>query len=449
MSDSLADAVRQCLLAAIRAVDPRELTANALRGWNAGRAPRSVELIAVGKAAVGMAQGASDALGEALRGGVVIAPDAPADAPADVPADAPASMPRDVIAFAGGHPMPNDAGVRGAHAAAGLLRELAPESRALVLISGGASALMTLPAEHIALDDIVATSRALMAAGADIRELNCVRKHLDQLKGGLMARISAGAAIRVLVLSDVIGDPLDVIGSGPLVPDPTTYDDAIEVLRDRGVWGALPRSVTAHLLAGSRGEHPETPKAGDPCFANIETEIIGNNALAVQGAAAEARRRGFEIELVAAPVAGEARAAGEAFARRVLGAREAMSRRDRVGPTCIVGGGETTVTVSGSGIGGRNLEFAAAAALVIDGASGVAIGSVGTDGRDGPTDAAGAVVDGETALRVRAARMELADQLRNNDTLRALDAAGAVIRTGATGTNVMDVCCATIAPVQE
>lgn len=440
MSDSLADAVRQCLLAAIRAVDPRELTANALRGGNAGLAPRSAELIAVGKAAFGMAHGASDALGEALRGGVVIAPDAPADAPA--------SMPRDVIAFAGGHPMPNDEGVRGAQAAVRLLRELGPESRALVLISGGASALMTLPVDHVALDDIVATSRALMAAGADIRELNCVRKHLDRLKGGLMAKISAGAAIRALVLSDVIGDPLDVIGSGPLVPDPTTYDDAIAVLRDRGVWGALPRSVTAHLLAGSRGEHPETPKAGDPCFANIETEIIGNNALAVQGAAAEARRRGFEVELVAAPVAGEARAAGEAFARRVLGAREAMSRRDRVGPTCIVGGGETTVTVSGSGIGGRNLEFAAAAAIVIDGASGVAIGSVGTDGRDGPTDAAGAVVDGETALRVRAARMELADQLRNNDTLRALDAAGAVIRTGATGTNVMDVYLATIASAQ-
>ena len=440
MSDSLADAVRQCLLAAIRAVDPRELTSNALRGWNAGLAPRSVELIAVGKAAVGMVQGASDALGEALRGGVVIAPDAPADAPA--------SMPRDVIAFAGGHPMPNDEGVRGAQAAVRLLRELGPESRALVLISGGASALMTLPVDHVALDDVVATSRALMAAGADIRELNCVRKHLDQLKGGLMARIPAAAAIRVLVLSDVIGDPLDVIGSGPLVPDPTTYDDAIAMLRDRGVWGTLPRSVTAHLLAGSRGEHPETPKAGDPCFANIEIEIIGNNALAVQGAAAEARRRGFEIELVAAPVAGEARAAGEAVARRVLGAREAMSRRDRVGPTCIVGGGETTVTVSGSGIGGRNLEFAAAAALVIDGASGVAIGSVGTDGRDGPTDAAGAVVDGETALRVRAARMELADQLRNNDTLRALDAAGAVMRTGATGTNVMDVYLATIASAQ-
>jgi hydroxypyruvate reductase len=272
-----------------------------------------------------------------------------------------------------------------------------------------------------------------------------VRKHLDQLKGGLMARISAGAAIRVLVLSDVIGDPLDVIGSGPLVPDSTTYADAIAVLRQRHVWDALPPSVSAHLLAGARGEQPETPKAGDPCFANIEIEIIGNNALAVQGAAAEARRRGFEVEVVAAPVDGEARAAGAAFARRVL---EAMSRRDRVGPTCIVEGGETTVTVSGSGIGGRNLEFAAAAALVIDGASGVAIGSVGTDGRDGPTDAAGAVVDGETALRVRAARMELADQLRNNDTLRALDAAGAVMRTGATGTNVMDVYLATIASAQ-
>jgi hydroxypyruvate reductase len=437
VNDSLTDAVRQCLLAAIRAVNPRELTANALRGWKAGLAPRSVDVIAAGKAAVGMVQGAGDALGGELRGGVAILP---------AGRDGAASLPPGVIAFAGGHPMPTDEGARGAQAAMRLLRELGPESCALVLISGGASAMMTLPVTGVDLDDIAATSRALMEAGADIRELNCVRKHLDQLKGGLMARSSTGAAIRALVLSDVIGDPLDVIGSGPLVPDPTTYEDAIAVLRRRGLWGALRPTVSAHLLAGARGEHRETPKAGDPCFANVEIEIIGNNALAVQGAAAEARRRGFEVELVAAPVAGEARAAGEAFARRAL---EAMSQRDRNGPRCIVGGGETTVTVSGSGIGGRNLEFAAAAALVIDGASGVAIGSVGTDGRDGPTDAAGAVVDGATALRVRAARLNLADQLRNNDTLRALDAAGALMRTGATGTNVMDVHIATIAPAQD
>jgi hydroxypyruvate reductase len=367
-----------------------------------------------------------------LRGGVAIAPDAAA------------ALPGGVVTFAGGHPMPNEEGSRGARAAARALSELGPESRAIVLISGGASALMTLPADGIALDDIVAMSRALMAAGADITELNCVRKHLDQLKGGLMARMCAGAKIRALVLSDVIGDPLDVIGSGPLVPDPTTYDDAIAVLRRRRVWDAMPQSVTAHLLAGARGEHPDTPKAGDPCFANIEIEVIGNNALAVQGAAVEARRRGFEVEIVAAPVAGEARDAGAAFARRALEAR-ARSAGDR--RQCIVGGGETTVTVTGAGIGGRNLEFVAAAALVIDSESGIAIGSVGTDGLDGPTDAAGAVVDGDSARRARDARMDLAVHLRRNDTLHALDAAGAVIRTGATGTNVMDVCVAVIGSV--
>jgi hydroxypyruvate reductase len=312
-----------------------------------------------------------------------------------------------------------------------------------VLISGGASAMMTLPAPGVALDDIVITSRALMAAGADIRELNCVRKHLDQLKGGLMARRSAGAAIRGLVLSDVIGDALDVIGSGPLVPDATTYADAIDVLRRRAVWDALPQSVRAHLLGGARGDHPETPKAGDPCFSGVDIEIIGNNALAVQGAAAEARRLGFEVEIEDEPVAGEAREAGAAFARRVLAS---PSRSEGGRPQCIVGGGETTVTVTGAGIGGRNLEFAAAAALAIEGASGIVIGSVGTDGRDGPTDAAGAVVDGGTASRARTAGMDLADHLRDNDTLAALDAAGAVTRTGATGTNVMDVYVALIAP---
>ena len=423
-----AAAAREILLAAIRAADPRVLTVDALRGWRSGLADRSVDLIAAGKGADAMVRGACEALGLALRGGVAITPMKDS------------VLPGGVLAFAGGHPMPNADGARGAQAAIRLLGDVRRTSRVLVLISGGASSLMTLPADGIALDDVATMSRALMAAGADIRELNCVRKHLDQLKGGLMARAAAGTAIRALVLSDVIGDPLDVIASGPLVPDPTTYDDAIGVLRERGVWDSMPRAVRDYLLAGARGEHPETPKAGDPCFANVEIEVIGNNALAVQGAATEARRRGFDVETMTNPIDGEARVAGELFARRALERWSAAGER----PLCVVGGGETTVTVTGSGVGGRNLEFAAAAALAIDGATGIAIGSIGTDGRDGPTDAAGAVVDGETAVRARLAHMKLTEQLRNNDALRALDAAGAVMRTGPTGTNVMDVCVATI-----
>ncbi|MFI5232554.1 MAG: glycerate kinase [Gemmatimonadales bacterium] len=429
MSETPAEAAREILLAAIRAVDPRALTANALRGWASGRAPRSVDVIAAGKAAGAMARGAGDALGPVLRGGIAIAPAADS------------ALPGGVVGFAGGHPMPNDEGARGAMAAVQLLGESGPSSRVLVLVSGGASSLMTLPVDGVALGDIVAMSRALMAAGADIHELNCVRKHLDRLKGGMMARVAKGVPIRALVLSDVIGDPLDVIASGPLVPDPTTYDDAIGILRARRVWDAMPARVREHLLAGARGERPETPKAGDPCFANVAIELIGNNALAVQGAAAEARRRGFDVEVLAEPISGEAREAGEAFARRALQRRSGAAAGRAL---CIVGGGETTVTVSGSGIGGRNLEFAAAAAISIDGASGIAVGSIGTDGRDGPTDAAGALVDGETAVRARAAHVELTEHLRNNDTLRALDAAGAVMRTGLTGTNVMDVCVAAI-----
>jgi len=433
LSGSLADAARECLLAAIRAADPRELTTGALHGWQRDLAPGAVVLVAAGKAAAGMVQGAADALGEALAGGVAIVP-------ADL--DAPVRLPPGVTVFAGGHPMPSEGGARGAQAAARLLAGRGDGSLVLVLLSGGASAMTTLPAGGLSLDDIVATSRALMDAGADIRELNCVRKHLDRLKGGLMARIPRGAAVRALVLSDVIGDPLDVIASGPLVPDPTTYDDAIAVLRRRAVWDAIPIPVTAHLLAGARGGHPETPKHGDPCFANVEIGIIGNNALAVQGAAVEARRRGFEVEVVAQPVSGEAREAGAAFARRAL---DAAPRGSGERTRCLVGGGETTVTVVGTGIGGRNLEFAAAAALVIDARAGVAIGSVGTDGRDGPTDAAGAVVDGRTARRARESGMDLEERLRDNDTLRALDTAGAALRTGATGTNVMDVCVAVTA----
>ena len=429
MNPAPAEAAREILLAAIRAVDPRMLTANALGDWHSGLAPESVDIIAAGKAANAMVRGAQDMLGSALRGGVVIAP-----APDIEPSGS-------LMAFAGGHPMPNEEGERGAHAALRLLAAPGPASRILVLVSGGASSLMMLPAAGVALADIAATSRALMDAGADIRELNCVRKHLDQLKGGLMARAANGMPIRALVLSDVIGDPLDVIASGPLVPDPTTFETAIRVLRGRRVWDAIPASVHAHLLAGARGERPETPKPGDPCFANVEITVIGSNALAVRGAEGEARRRGFDVDVLAEPVAGEARDAGERFARRAL-LRRPGARGDR--PRCIVGGGETTVTVTGSGVGGRNLEFAAAAALAIDGAAGIAVGSIGTDGRDGPTDAAGAVVDGGTAVRARTARAVLGDHLQNNDTLRALDAAGAVVRTGLTGTNVMDVCVATM-----
>lgn len=431
MSESPAEVARLILLAGIRAVNPRHLTATALASWTAGIEIRTVDVIAIGKAATDMMLGASDALGRGVRGGMVIS------------SEKAQALPEGVIAFTGGHPMPNEEGARGARAVATLLCEPNRGRRTLVLISGGASALMTLPPKGIPLEDVVETSRALMNAGADIRELNCVRKHLDQLKGGRMAKLAGGVPLRALVLSDVIGDPLDVIGSGPLVADPTTFDDAIGILKRRGVWAGLPLSVSEYLLAGATGEHQDTPKTGDPCFARVDIEVIGNNALAVEGAAAEARRRGFFVEVIGAPIAGEAREAGEAFVRRAFELAELKGRSRNL---CLVGGGETTVTVTGSGIGGRNLEFAAAAALAIDGQRGVTVGSIGTDGRDGPTDAAGAIVDGATAARARDAHIDLDGSLRNNDTLRALDAAGAVLRTGATGTNVMDVCIATLTP---
>lgn len=431
MNESPAEVARLILLAGIRAVNPRHLTATALASWTAGIEIRTVDVIAIGKAANDMMLGASDALGRGVRSGIVISPEKAHD------------LPEGVVAFTGGHPMPNEEGERGATAVATLLCEPNRGRRTLVLISGGASALMTLPPKGISLDDVVVTSRALMNAGADIRELNCVRKHLDQLKGGRMAKLAGGVPLRGLVLSDVIGDPLDVIGSGPLVADPTTFGDAIEILKVRGVWSAIPESVRAYLLAGANGEHPDTPKTGDPCFARVDLEVIGNNALAVQGAAAEARRRGFFVEVIAAPIAGEAREAGAAFAQRAL---ELLERKGRSRLLCLIGGGETTVTVTGSGIGGRNLEFAAAAALQVDGLRGITVGSIGTDGRDGPTDAAGAIVDGGTVSKAREAHMDLAGSLHANDTLRVLDAAGAVLRTGATGTNVMDVTIATFAP---
>lgn len=450
------DALRRdlgvCLDAAIGAVEPERLVTSFLRAAETSVFSDSVERVwiaGVGKAAAAMARGAVAVLGERVVGGALV-----------VPADLRDQAPDNLEVFCGGHPIPNQEGVAGADA----IRRLAGEAAAmakgtpassedardllLVLISGGGSALMTLPAEGLALEDVQATTSALLRAGAEIGELNAVRKHLDRLKGGQLARAAAPARLLALVLSDVVGDPLDVIASGPVSPDPSTFASAIEILKRREVWSGVPESVRMHLESGLAGETPETPGEGDSCFRNCLVHIVGNNRMAAEAACAVAEQLGYEVKLASTSITGEARDVGRELAHTALGIAGDAARRDR--SACVVSAGETTVTVTGAGTGGRNQEVALGAAIALDAASldegdghssarQIMVASVGTDGIDGPTDAAGAIATADTLARARARGLDAHAALADNDSYRFFDALDDLIITGATGTNVMDL----------
>lgn len=295
---------------------------------------------------------------------------------------------------------------------------------------------MALPAPGLTLEDKQGTARLLMARGADIGELNTVRKHLSAIKGGRLAMAARGDVL-TLVLSDVVGDDLSVIASGPTVPDDSTYAQALTILEQRGGAAVYPSAVVAHLRRGASGDLPETPKPGDARFGRTHTVVIGPQRGAVEAARAAAERLGYATWIVEAPVTGEAR---DAAGRHIASiASEMATRRER--PLCVISAGETTVTVTGTGKGGRNQEFAFAAARALPtlGAACVAA-SLGTDGIDGPTDAAGAVVDPTTFARARTAGLPDPEAfLANNDTYVFFDRLGDLIRTGPTSTNVGDV----------
>jgi hydroxypyruvate reductase len=299
-----------------------------------------------------------------------------------------------------------------------------------MLISGGGSALTPAPAPGITLEQKQVVTGLLLAAGATIDELNAVRKHLSLLKGGQLARAAQPASLLTLVLSDVIGDPLDVIASGPTAPDPTTFRDALEVLSRRGLLGRVPASVRSRLEAGKRGELDETPKPGDPLFTHVTNHIVGNNALVVDAASAHARALGYEPHILTRSLHGEAREVAREFVEK--------ARRLRP-PACLIAGGETTVSVGGRGRGGRCQEFALAAALAVRPNEDLVVLAAGTDGTDGPTDAAGGVIDAETLERGRAAGFDARRALDDNDSHTYLRAGDGVVVTGPTNTNLLDV----------
>jgi glycerate 2-kinase len=335
--------------------------------------------------------------------------------------------------FAAAHPLPDEAGLKAAHTIAERLTQTQPGDLVLIMVSGGGSALLPYPSENISLQDKIDCTNLLLSSGANINQINCVRKHLSQLKGGGLARLSAPADVHAIILSDVLGDDLSAIASGPTVPDDTCFSDAIAILRDKNIWAQMPQSVREHLQRGERGEQPETPKSDDPIFHHAAHTLIGSNKISVTAMLNKAQELGYATQLYSDHLHGEARLEAE---KLVLTAKQLQQTISQ--PTALIAGGETTVTLTGSGLGGRNQEMALAFALSAKeqefDANWVFL-SGGTDGRDGPTDAAGGLVDPGTTQRIEDAYA----LLNNNDSYHALKQAQDLLNTGATGTNVADL----------
>ncbi|MEM9292016.1 MAG: DUF4147 domain-containing protein [Acidobacteriota bacterium] len=427
VEDRLREDALTCWDAALRACAPRRLVAQWLRENQAAmEVLGKIHMVSVGKAAAAMAQGAVEVLGSRLAGGVVA-----------LPHGQEGEVPAGLVAIGAGHPDPDSGSVAAGREIRDQALLMDERDLLLCLISGGGSAMLSLPPSSVPVHDVAATSEALARAGAGIEDLNCVRKHLDYVKGGRLAAAAAPARVQALMLSDVVGDSLDVIASGPVSPDPTTFFDAVEVLQRFRLWAEVPMSVRDHLRKGMAGEEIDTPGQHHTCFESVAAHVVGNNLLALEAALAEASRLGYDAGLYAVDLVGEARDVGSTLAsaaHRLVGGK--LGRRL---PACLASGGETTVTVRGSGVGGRNQELALAAALELSGKGGVVLLSAGTDGIDGPTNAAGAIVDGYTIHRALARGLDPRRALRNNDSHTFFRTLGDLVVSGPTGTNVMDL----------
>ena len=335
------------------------------------------------------------------------------------------------------HPIPDEGGVKGVTKMLEVLDGITENDLIIFLISGGGSALMPMPQKGITLEEMQHVTTSLLKSGAYIDEINIVRKHISQIKGGRMVLHAHPATLLCFVLSDVVGDSLTSIASGPTVPDPSTYDDAINVLKRYSIWQSAPDSIKHCLCNGVKGNIPESLKPGDLKLKKVHNFILGSNRVALRDASERARQLGFNSMILSTFIEGEARHIGTAIAgiaREIMASGFPLER-----PAVLLCGGETTVTVKGEGLGGRNQELALSAALRLRGLEGVVIASVGTDGIDGPTDAAGAVVDGSTWNRSRDKGLKLELSLNDNDSYTFFNQLGDLIITGPSGTNVNDI----------
>ncbi|MGC8492594.1 MAG: glycerate kinase type-2 family protein [Syntrophobacteraceae bacterium] len=383
----------------------------------------------MGKAAARMALGVERALGDLVTGGLIAVKEGCTEPLLKLPL------------IEAGHPLPN---IRSARAAADLLalgRDLGERTLALVLLSGGGSAVACAPAEGLSLEEKIATTALLLSCGATIQEVNCLRKHLSTIKGGRLAKAFAPATVVSLILSDVIGDDLDAIASGPTVPDPTTFSDCLEILRRYELEERIPAGVLRFLRMGAAGKTPETPKPGDPAFTQTRSILLGTNRQALFAAQAHAQQLGYQTLVLTSRLTGEAREAAPVIL--AIGKDIAASGFPLARPACLLSGGETTVTLRGAGKGGRNQEMALAFLAALQRSpqkgEGLFFFSASTDGSDGPTDAAGAFASAQILSRARAAGLNPHVFLSENDSYNFFDSCGGLIRTGPTNTNVCDI----------
>jgi hydroxypyruvate reductase len=386
---------------------------------------RNLYVAGCGKAAAPMARAAEEIFGEKISRGLIV-----------VKYGHSAETKRIEILEAG-HPVPDAAGLRGAHRIVDLARGCGEEDLLVFLLSGGASALLPYPAAGLTLEDKQIATNALLKSGAPIEAVNAVRKHLSLVKGGRLAQIAAPARVLCLILSDVIGDGPEAIGSGPTAPDCTTYADCLHIIRRYSLTDKLPPPALDILARGARGEIAETAKPSDPLFERVQNVVVGNNRSALTAAAQRARALGYNAVILTQSMQGESRMVARAHAELVK--RAACGAESLPRPACLLSGGETTVTVHGSGVGGRNQEFVLAAALELENIDNVVVLSGGSDGTDGPTDAAGGIVDGSTIARAKLIGIDGRAFLDRNDSYSFLRAVDDLLITGPTLTNVMDL----------
>ncbi|MBS3818636.1 glycerate kinase [bacterium] len=386
---------------------------------------QNIYLIGAGKASAAMAQPLEEALGSLLASGFI-----------NVKYRHSLPLKRVQVKEAG-HPLPDEAGIKGTREIVDLLKKSGEKDLVIFLISGGGSALLTLPVEGISLDDLQQVTQTLLRCGASIHEINAVRKHISQVKGGHLARLAYPSTLISLILSDVIGDDLDTIASGPTVPDKSTFRDCLQILDKYGIRDQIPSSVLLHLEKGLQKGIKESPKKGNPAFTRTQNVIVGSNRLAVEEARKKSELLGYNSLILSAFVEGETREIAKmhaAVAKEIRRSGNPLSP-----PACVISGGETTVTVKGEGFGGRNQEFVLSSAIEIKGWKNVVVLSAGTDGTDGPTDAAGAFADGETVQRGLDLGLDPYPYLKQNDSYNFFKPLEDLIITGPTYTNVMDL----------
>jgi glycerate 2-kinase len=374
-----------------------------------------------GKAALGMALAVERVLESRITAGVVNVPSPLAKG----------TLPRRIKLKPASHPIPSQRGVAGVKRMLAMVGKPGSKDLIFLLLSGGASSMLPLPAPGVSVDVKQKVTRSLLASGASIREINTVRRHLSGIKGGRLAERLYPATVLTLIISDVVGDEIEDVGSGPTAPDPSTYQDARKVLEKYQLWNGSPEAIKSLIRRGMAGVVGETPKPGSKVFQHVHNEIVGSNKEACLAAAESLKRSGYRTTILTRRMAGDARRAGETISNTLAG----LEKR----PAAVISAGETTVSVRGNGMGGRNQELVLAASLALEGLERVLVVSVGTDGRDGPTNAAGAIADGETVRRALRKGMSPKGFLENNDSYNFFRRLKDLVVTGPTGTNVGDL----------